>query len=310
MSTVAITPMRQSARALAISFFMFCFWVMLPLWSARTEDNYTPEYSANPPIQQKTYLFGVHPLHNPQRLDEVYGPIVDFLNKNLNGAKIRLVASRSYEEFDTRLRYRYFDFALPNPYQTITAMQFGYRVFGKMGNDSEFRGIILIRKDSGISKITDLKGKAISFPAPTALAACMMPLYYLHSSGLDVNHDIKRLFSGSQESSIMNVYLGKSAAGVTWPVPWKSFVQRNPDIAAMLVVKWETPPLVNNSLIVRDDVPKEIVDKVASLLFALHMTEDGRELLSAIPLEKFESASDRSYQPVSEFMEKYNSLIH
>ena len=108
----------------------------------------------------------------------------------------------------------------------------------------------------------------------------------------------------------MNVYLGKSAAGVTWPVPWKAFVQRNPDIAAMLVVKWETPPLVNNSLIVRDDVPKEIVDKVASLLFALHMTEDGRELLSAIPLEKFESATDKSYQTVSEFMEKYNSLIH
>jgi phosphonate transport system substrate-binding protein len=108
----------------------------------------------------------------------------------------------------------------------------------------------------------------------------------------------------------MNVYLGISAAGATWAGPWKAFVQRNPDIAESLVVKWETPPLLNNSLIARDDVPQETIDKVAALLFALHTTGEGRKLLSVIPLEKFESATDRNYQPVCEFMEKYNSLIH
>ncbi len=40
-----------------------------------------------------------------------------------------------------------------------------------MSDDNNFRGIILVRKDSGIKKLTDLKGKAESFPTPTALAA-------------------------------------------------------------------------------------------------------------------------------------------
>ena len=46
-----------------------------------------------------------------------------------------------------------------------------------------------------------------------------MPQYYLHQQGIDVNRDIQNAYVGSQESSIMNAYLGQSAAGVTWPPP-------------------------------------------------------------------------------------------
>ena len=158
--------------------------------------------------------------------------------------------------------------------------------------------------------MADLKGKTISFPAPTALAATMMPLYYLHTHGLDVNHDIHRLFVGSQESVMMNVYLGQTAAGATWPPPWRAFAERNPQIAAELVVKWETPPLINNALVVRDDIPQPILEQVSALLFALHTHEEGRKLLAALPLERFESATDETYQPVYAFMEKYNAAVH
>jgi phosphonate transport system substrate-binding protein len=86
-------------------------------------------------------------------------------------------------------------------------------------DDEMFRGIILVRKDSGIHKVTDLKGKKVSYPALTALAATMMPHYYLHTHGIDVNRDIENLYVGSQESSIMNVLRGHVAAGATGPVP-------------------------------------------------------------------------------------------
>lgn len=179
-----------------------------------------------------------------------------------------------------------------------------------MGEDDKFRGLIIVRKDSGINRVADLKGKIVSFPAPTALAATMMPLFYLHTRGLDVNQDIKRLFSGSQESSIMNIYRGKSAAGGTWLPPWQTFVERNPLIAAELEVKWETLPLFNNGLVARDDVPPEIVDKVKSLIMALPTHEEGRRLLAAISLARFESATSDTYQPVRDFMKKYSEAVH
>ena len=277
---------------------------------SRKDEKYSPVYSSMSAAKQPVLIFGVHPLHNPQRLFEIYGPLVEYLNRNFPDITIALEASRSYEEFEKKLDSRHFAFALPNPYQTINSLDHGYHVFAKMGEDDKFRGIIIVRKDSGINKVTDLKGKIVSFPAPTALAATMMPLYYLHTHGLDVNQDIKRLFSGSQESSIMNVYLGKSSAGATWPPPWQAFVEENPQIAAELAVKWETPPLLNNGLVARDDVPQEVVEKVQSLLVTLHTHEEGRKLLAALPLARFERATDATYQPVRDFMKKYSLAVH
>ena len=108
----------------------------------------------------------------------------------------------------------------------------------------------------------------------------------------------------------MNVYLGQTAAGGTWPPPWQAFVERNPQIAAELVVKWETPSLINNGLVVRDDVPKQILDQVSALLFDLHNHEEGRKLLAALPLSQFESATNKTYLPVYDFLEKYNAAVH
>ncbi len=288
---------------------LFLSWCLIPSCTADNRNGYAPEYSKEHPLEQQTFIFGVHPLHNPQRLYEVYGPIVDYINRRLQNVVIRLEASRSYDDFDKKLYSRHFHFALPNPYQTVNSLKHGYRVFGKMGDDNKFRGIVLVRKDSGIEKVADLRGKTVSFPAPTALAATMMPLYFFHTHGLDVNRDIEQLFAGSQESSIMNVYLRKSAAGATWPPPWEAFQKREPKIAGQLVVKWETSSLVNNGLVVRDDVPKEIADKVASLLFSLHNHDEGRRMLASLPLSRFEPATEETYRPVSVFMKQYYSVI-
>lgn len=306
-SITAHSPPRNRLAALLSA-------LMLPLLllacDSPKNEHYTPSYTSTPTAQQTVLIFGVHPLHNPQRLFETYGPLVEYLNRNFPDITIQLEASRSYAEFDKKLYNRHFHFALPNPYQTLNSLQHGYRIFAKMGEDDKFRGIIIVRKDSGITRVADLKGKTVSFPAPTALAATMMPLYFLHTHGLDVNKEIKRLFSGSQESSIMNVYLGKSAAGATWPPPWQAFQERNPKMAAELEVKWESSPLPNNGLVARDDVPPEVVAKMRSLLISLHTHEEGRSLLATLPLARFENATEATYQPVRDFLKIYSASVH
>lgn len=153
---------------------------MLMLFSGcnRQQPEYLPEYSTSPPHDKPVYIFGVHPLHNPQRLHEVYGPLVDFLNRRIPEVRFELEASRSYDEYDRKLYARRFHLALPNPYETLNAQRHGYRVFARMGDEEEFYGIILVRRDSSIRGVADLKGKTVSFPAPTAIVATMMPLYY------------------------------------------------------------------------------------------------------------------------------------
>jgi phosphonate transport system substrate-binding protein len=292
------------------NFFLFLIIVILSS-CGQTDDNTgtEPQFTSQPPLIEKEYIFAIHPLHNPQRLFIIYGPLIDYLDRNIPAATFRLEASRNYGEFDKKLYARVPDFALPNPYQTLNSLQYGYHVIAKMGDDHKFTGIILVRRDSDIKQVSDLKGKKISYPARTALAATIMPQYYLYTHGLDVKHDIENVYVGSQESSIMNVYLGYVAAGATWPLPWEIFQQEQPEKARELEVKWETEPMLNNGVVVRDNVPEEVAQRVADLLSTLHTTQEGRIILARMPLSRFELANDQRYQVIDDFLQMFDKTV-
>lgn len=270
---------------------------------------YEPNFSKTSSSNITIYKVGIHPLHNPKRLFEVYAPLIDLFNANLPNVKFVLEASKNYEEFDKKLYAGQFDIAMPNPYQTINALKHHYHVFAKMGDDESFRGIILVRTDSGIDNISDLKGKIVAYPAPTALAATLMPQYYLQTHGLNVNKDIENIYVGSQESAIMNVLNRKVAAGATWPIPWKAFIQNEPQLAQQLKVKWETESLINNSWVAREDVPLEIIKKVSDVLLHLSETNEGKTILMTIPISHFEAANDETYKPIETFVKHFSAII-
>ena len=272
-------------------------------------EKYSPTYSITPPIANNEYIFGIHPLYNPKKLQEVYGPLIEYFNKNIPNITFRLEASRNYATYNEKLYAGKFHFALPNPYQTINSIDCGYTVFGKNGDDENFCGIIIIRKDENIKTIDDLKGKAISFPAPTALAATMMPQYFLYENGLDVMNDIDIRYVGSQESSIMSVYSGNTVAAATWPQPWMQFVKNEPELASELEVKWTTKPLINNGLVVRNDISPELIIQIENILFNLHTHEEGRIILERMNLSKFEKANNQTYNIIKTFLERFNKNI-
>lgn len=288
-----------------------CSLLMVMLLAACMEQGvdteYVPEYADR--LTQSSlrtrYVVGVHPLHNPARLFESYAPIIDVLNQRIPDVTFILEASRNYDEYERKLDAGYYDLALPNPYQTIKALERDYRVFGKMSDDEVFRGLILVRRDSDIDEVSDLKGRTISFPAPTALAAAMLPQAFLHRHGLALK-DYEAKYVGSQESSIMNAFTRDTAAAVTWPPPWQVFQMTNPEQAAELRVQWETEPLVNNSLIARKDFPADLLRRVSAVLFSLHESEEGRTLLAQLPLSRFDPASDANYAQVKDFLTAFD----
>jgi len=258
---------------------------------------------------ETVYIFSIHPLHNPTRLHNIFGPVMDYLSNNIEGVRFKLEASRNYAAYDKKLYAEKADFSLPNPFQTVNSLNHNFRVFGKMGDDDNFRGIILVRKDSGINSVSDLKGKAVSYPAPTALAATMLPQYYLQTHGLHVMTDVENRYVGSQESSIMNVHLGNVAAGATWPPPWRALSKERPELLETLEIKWQTQSLPNNGLVANKRVPEKIVKQVAELLFNLHTHEEGKAILEKMELSRFEAATDKTYQPVLDFLEIFKVAV-
>lgn len=263
-------------------------------------------YSREPPASAAViYRFAVHPLHNPALLAAAYQPLVDHLNAQLKDARIELEASRDYQAYEAKYAAREPAFLLPNPWQTLQARKVGYHVIAMAGDASDFKGIFLVRRDGTIHQPQDLKGRAISYPSYTALAACIMPQYFLHKNGINVRNDIRNLYVGSQESAMMNVYLGQAAAGATWPPPWRLFQKQHPKEAAALKVIWETESLVNNSVMVRDDVPLAVRHLVRKTLLSLAQHPAGPKILSGMETARFTVADDASYDVVARYVENF-----
>lgn len=271
-----------------------------------------PRYAAVPVRGPPLYRLAIHPLHNPRKLAQAYQPLVDHLNRHIPEARFELEASRDYPAYEAKFRAQgpeKPELLLPNPWQTLQAMKAGYRVIAMAGNAEDFKGIFIVRTDSPIQTPDDLKGKAVAYPAATALAACIMPQWFLHRNGIDVNRDIENRYVGSQESSILNVFDGQVAVAATWPPPWRIFQRDHPAQAAQLKVIWETPPLLNNSVMVRDDVPAAIGERVRALLVGLNETAEGRAILAGMETSRFHPATDASYGPVREFVAHFEREV-
>lgn len=267
-------------------------------------------YSLAPaPTAVPVYRLAVHPLHNPQMLSAAYQPLIDLLNAQLQGARLELEASRDYQAFEKKYTGREPAFLLPNPWQTLKAMKVGYRVIAMAGDAQDFKGIFIVRRDSGIQTPADLRGKVVCYPSPTAVAAAIMPQYFLHSQGINVTRDLQNVYVGSQESSIMNVYLGQAAAGATWPPPWRRFQKDYPNEAAALKVIWETVPLINNSVMVRDDVLPAVREQVRKALLALTQTPAGSVVLAGMETARFHPADDASYKVAEKFIRRFEQVV-
>jgi len=271
--------------------------------------SYQPEFSETSDFLTKEYIFGIHPQRNPKKLREVFGPLVNYLNKHVTDAHLVFEASRNFSAYDKKQAERQFDFALPNPYGTVKGIESGYRVFGKMGNEGDLRGLILVRRDSKTKSIEDLKGKTLSFPGPTALAATILPKYFLYTQGLNVKTDFESIYVGSMESSLTNVLRGNVAAGTAYPPAWRDFSRSQPELATQLKVMWKTEAMPDNSIMARDDVPQGLVDEVAKALFEMHKTREGLAVLAKMDLEKFKPAVNEEYAIVREFIKKYETQI-
>jgi len=286
---------------------------LLPLLTACSDDHpaYQPEYATTPPATATVFSFAPHPLMNPQKLAEIYGAMVDALNRSLAPDRItlKLEVSQSYAAFNEKIRRRQVRFALPNPYQTVLSQDYGYRIFGKMDNDEAFRGLIFMRKNSPIATVTGLKGARVSFPAPTALAATMLPELFFKENGLDPRTELTQVFVGTHDSVLLNVSLGVTEAGCTSPRAWALFQRENPEQARLIEPRWQTDALPNNGLVALESIPEHVRHKVAQAFLHLHESPEGQRILTMAGINRFVPANSGTYAPVRGFITRYTGSV-
>ena len=243
--------------------------------------------------QDKEYVFGIIPQFEAKKLRSIWQPIVNYLKKE-TGYKFTIKGSPTIPDFESEMMQGDFDFVYLNPYQCILANEtLGYTPIAKDVGRT-LHGILVVKKDSSITEVSQLNGKVIAFPAPNSLGASLMIRQDLHD---DFNIKISPRYVKTHDSVYLNVLLGKVAAGGGVQ---KTLDQQQPDYQAALKIIYKTRDVAPHPLTVHPRVPDEVVKAVTTALLKLGDSTEGQVLLSKIPMKKIGLASIADYLSLKE----------
>jgi len=160
---------------------------------------------------------GILPRLSAIELHTMFSPLAEYLSKE-TGEKVTLVIPKDFEAFKEAVRGGHMDIAFANPLIYVelknTAHIDPLVVSSEPKSGTRFRGIIIVRKDSNIAKVQDLKGKKLSFVEKDSAAGYIFQMLLLSKAGLDVTKDFTTLpFAKKHDNVTMAVYSKAADAG-------------------------------------------------------------------------------------------------
>lgn len=244
------------------------------------------------PAQGDLYSFGVVPQFEQRKLFNIWRPILDELEQRTQ-LRFKLAGSPKIPVFEQKYMQGEYDFAYMNPYHILKAYDSqGYLPLVRDGKRN-LKGILVVRKESPITRLEEIDGKRVAFPAPNALGASLLMRAELHNlHGLTVvPHYVQ-----THSSVYLHVALGMTEAGGGIA---STLNAQKPELRETLRVLYETRPMNPHPISVHPRVPETHREQVRQALLEMAQTEQGAALLAKIPMGDVVAASMEDYTPMS-----------
>lgn len=165
----------------------------------------------------EVFKLAIQPTTKPIVSLKRYQPIVDYL-KEATRLNIELTITGNYKDFSDLQKGGNVDFVIQDAFSTYLISQHTKLVpianvispEGKMYDP----GFIIVKADSGIKELSDLKGRTLLFGPKANAAKFLAPYIFLKKSGIDVEKDLSYEFGGMCPHNAMSVFLGEYDAGL------------------------------------------------------------------------------------------------
>jgi len=234
--------------------------------------------------------FGVVPQQSASKLAKIWRPILRHLSQE-TGLEIQFRTAPSIPEFEERVAAGKYDIAYMNPYHyTEFSKKPGYRAFAKAKNKS-IRGIIVVRKDSKITQLSDFDQQTMAFPAPAAFAASVLPRAQFALNNIEVTPK----YVSSHDSVYLSVARGMYVGGGGVK---RTLETVDPEIRKQLRVLWTTEPFTSHPLAAHPRMDKEKIKLLANAMLNMENNEKGQVLLKRLAWKGVEGADDKRWDDV------------
>ncbi len=247
---------------------------------------------------RKPLYIGFIPQGNAVFMVRKWQPLADYLAKEL-GMPVEMVFRSSYRDIITAFSNGEVDICLTGAFMYVLTREnadIHPLVRRKKFGSSRYYSVIVVRKDSGIRRLADLKGKSFVFTDKESTTGYLLPMAMMRQKGiLDPEQYFSEvIYTGNHDSALLAVFMQRMQAAAMSSTRWHP---ENPQIKELTII-WQSEPIFLGPFSVRAGLDEELEDRIKKAFLRIGNTADTKELSEHIQIEGFEEARDHDYDSI------------
>lgn len=188
----------------------------------------------------------------------------------------------------------------------LQAMRYDYdEPSGKLNPnklDSKYQSMIIVRKNSKIKSIKDLKGKKIAIQDPTSTTGYILPVAELYKKGINVVKDDNLVNVKGHDQGVVSVLNGDTDAAFVFKDARNLVAKDEPNVFKEVKPIYFTKKVPNDTISVRSDMSSAFRKKLAKSMKEIVKTKEGAKILNNIyDHYGYKDAKDSDYNIIREY---------
>lgn len=256
---------------------------------------------------QAEIVLGVHPFKPATRLTESFQPLAQYLSARM-GQPVTLRIARDYQDHVDSVANGSYDLAYMGP-SLYVKLRESYGAFPllarqRTGAQPVFHSKIFVRADSPVTDLAGLVGRRVAFGDPKSTMGHLVPRYMLWQAGVNVDQLASHKFVNDHVNVALGVLTGEFDAGAVKEDVFYQYEKRGLRAIAT------SAPISDHLFIGSKRMPPAVVERLRTILLAMHQDPDGRTALQALTpgVNALVPVQDRDYDALRAVMKKLDEL--
>jgi phosphonate transport system substrate-binding protein len=240
---------------------------------------------------------GILPRLSAVEMYMMFNPLARYLSQE-TGEKISIVIPKDFDAFKAAVMSRHLDLGFSNSVIYVKLrkeMPIEPLAVSAEGKGTRFRGIIVVRRDSDIKTVQDLRGKKLVFVEKESAGGYIFQMMLLKKAGIDIQKDFTLLpFAKKHDNVVQAVFNRAADAGGIREDDFEK-MKGKVDLAQLKIIA-HTEYFPNWPLFAVPTLKKETADKVRAALIKLKQNDPlTARILGPAKLAGFAPVSDSDY---------------